>query len=311
VLAVFFYSWQTKQTELLVKSVQDAQSEIARQQFEGEKDRIAGKSAAQQQMMYAEKKDKEKRIDTLVTELVGRYRDSTIADVNAEPIDDWVSRPLVVSLFPLKINGHNSEAYQDVILSNIAEHFGASDRVRLVDRDLIDKLLEELNLSSSDLADKQTALRIGKLVGARFIVSGSVFSIGEEIKVSTKLIETETTSIVKTRTQSCTGPDSLSVLAEVISGELIGALVNKFPLQARIIGFADDSVVINIGKDHGMVKGTKLDVYQEQNIEGSNATIKKKVGTIEVKDVDKDVSTGSVLSKTVEFGKNMKLREVL
>ena len=247
----------------------------------------------------------------IILGLIGFFINKSINNKANEPIDEWVSRPLVVSFFPLKIQGNNSNAYQGMVLNNIAEYFETSNRVRLVDRELIGKLLEELKLSSSDVADNQTALRIGKLVGARFIASGSVLSIGKDIKVSMKLIETETTSIVKTRTQTCTGPDSLSTLTDEMSKELLDALISKFPLRARIIGFADNDVVINIGRNHGMVKDIKLNVYDEKKVEGSNKAMNIKVGTIEVRAVEGNVSTGTVISKTLELENNMKLGEGL
>ncbi len=49
-------------------------------------------------------------------------------------------------------------------------------------------------------------------------------------------------------------------------------------------------------------------------VEGSNATINTKAGTIEIKDVEDNVSTGTVLSKTVELEKkyeSWKVGEVL
>ena len=310
VSALLFFT-QARQTDVLVKSVQQTQTELAILQTEKNQDSFAEKKANQQKIIYAEQKDKEKRIDTLVAELAGKYREGTINNKANEPIDEWVSRPLVVSFFPLKIQGNNSNAYQGMVLNNIAEYFETSNRVRLVDRELIGKLLEELKLSSSDVADKQTALRIGKLVGARFIASGSVLSIGKDIKVSMKLIETETTSIVKTRTQTCTGPNSLSTLTDEMSKELLDALISKFPLRARIIGFADNDVVINIGRNHGMVKDIKLNVYDEKKVEGSNKAMNIKVGTVEVRAVEGNVSTGTVISKTLELENNMKLGEGL
>ena len=307
----FLFFRQTKQTEGPVESVRQTKTEPATQQAGKDLEQLALEKARQLEITASEQKEKEKRIDTLVAELANRFREGTITTGKNPPIDEWVSRPLVISLFPLKFIGKNNEIGRDMVPDQLAEFFGTSKRVKLVERELIDKLLEELKLSSSDLADNQTALRIGKLVGARFITSGSVFQIKEEVRLSIKLVETETTSIIITKSQTGKGPDSIPALAKTISRECIDALTSKFPLRARIVGFVDGGVVINIGKNHGMVKGTKLNVYLEKKVEGSNATINTKAGTIEAKDVEENVSTGTVLSKTVELEKNMKVGEIL
>lgn len=309
-LSLLFFK-QTKQTDVLVKSVHETQAELARQKAGRDRDNLAEQKAIQRQLTEVEKKDKNERIDALVAELASRFRDGTVTSDKDFPVDEWVSRPLVVSLFPLKISGKNINVNQDVILDQFVRSIETSNRIKLVDRDLIDKLLEELNLSSSDLADKQTALRIGKLVGARFIASGSIFSIGDDIRLSMKLIETETTSIIKTGSQTGKGTDSVPMLTESIAQEFLDALISKFPLRARIIGFAGDDVVINIGQIHGTAKNVMLNVYQEQKVEGPDVTIKVKIGTIKINNVDENVSTGVVLAKTAEFEKNMKLDEAL
>ncbi len=50
----------------------------------------------------------------------------------------------------------------------------------------------------SGLTDDDYALQTGKLLGAKYLLFGSLSKIGEQIKISCRLIETETSQIVYT-----------------------------------------------------------------------------------------------------------------
>ena len=71
----------------------------------------------------------------------------------------------------------------------------ASGRIAIVERAILDKLLGELKLSASDLTDPQIVLRIGKILAARLIATGSFTRFGNEGRFGIRVIETETTRI--------------------------------------------------------------------------------------------------------------------
>lgn len=50
----------------------------------------------------------------------------------------------------------------------------AGESLRVVERDRLARALQELELHSSPLADQETAVRLAKYVGARYLVSGSI-----------------------------------------------------------------------------------------------------------------------------------------
>jgi len=60
---------------------------------------------------------------------------------------------------------------------------------------MIDVLLNELKIASSDLANPATALKLGKIISARLITTGSIIRDAESVQVSIRVIETETSEI--------------------------------------------------------------------------------------------------------------------
>ncbi len=300
---------QTQQTEKLATSVQTTQDILVQQQAREEEDRLTAEKTQKQQMAIVENEKKGQRISGLVADLAQRYREGKMGTKGQAVMDEWTSRPLVISLFPLKTMGKDSSVSPDTVLLHFSELLGEESRLRLVDRELIDSLLEELQLSSSDLADKKTALRIGRLVGARFIASGNIFSIGKETRISMKLLETETSSIIKSASSTKKGAEFIQDQTASITGKLVEALTAQFPLRGKILGFVDEKVIVNIGKNHGVEKGVKFQVFQEKLVEGTNVKVKVKAGVVEVTDIDADTFMGTTLEKASPLEKEMKVEE--
>lgn len=315
-LIVFAFSqWNaSKQTDLLGKSLEQSkanQSAVLKNQ-----EAVLSK----QQQELAEQKaaiaseQKQGQVDNLVNELAKRYREGNIESGKKVPVDDWTSRPLIITLFPMEMKGTTKNTTIPETVSNLLNaQLVSNDRIKLVDRTLIDKLLEELKLSSSDLADPETALRIGKLVGARFIAKGSIFPIGEEMQLTLKLIETETTLMIKTIIKSAT-QSSLPDIAAEIAGELTESLKKQFPFKGKIISVEGENIIINLGRSHGISSDLQLKVYLEKEIKGTNKKIKAKIGTIEIRDIDDEVSTAVIISKAkkeINFVQGMKVAEIL
>jgi TolB-like protein len=67
--------------------------------------------------------------------------------------------------------------------------------VYLVDRSTMGKVVAEHELNLSGLVDPDQTIKIGKLVGARIIITGKVFSLDKQVFITAKLIGTETSLV--------------------------------------------------------------------------------------------------------------------
>jgi hypothetical protein len=73
-----------------------------------------------------------------------------------------------------------------------------SSRYRLVTRTQIAKVLQELKLGVTDLTDQTKAQQFGKMVGARFLISGSVVQLGPTMTIAAQIFAVETGVIRQT-----------------------------------------------------------------------------------------------------------------
>jgi TolB-like protein len=72
-----------------------------------------------------------------------------------------------------------------------------SERIRLVERDRLEAVLAELDLGKSKKVDPATAAKIGKLLGARYLVLGGYFDLMDALRVDARVVEVETGRVVK------------------------------------------------------------------------------------------------------------------
>src|SRR5262245_26364598 len=80
----------------------------------------------------------------------------------------------------------------DMLITDMA----SNANIRVVERERIQSLVTEQNLAKSQTIDPQTAIRLGKIVGAQYMVTGGFMSDGKGTYVLTaRAINVETSAI--------------------------------------------------------------------------------------------------------------------
>ncbi len=92
-----------------------------------------------------------------------------------------------------------SKGMAEMLINEIAQN----DAVRVVERDRLQPLLEEQNLQNSDRVDKETAVRLGKTLGARHMLMGSfVIDPNNNLRIDVRAVNTETSAVEYVKTVS-------------------------------------------------------------------------------------------------------------
>ncbi len=73
-----------------------------------------------------------------------------------------------------------------------------SDAFSMVERGLLNHVLDELSLSRSGLIDRQSAIKTGQLVAADTILCGTITAVGRFFDVNIRAIDAQTGRIMKT-----------------------------------------------------------------------------------------------------------------
>lgn len=169
---------------------------------------------------------KEKRIDELVATLIRNDRERQAAgeEESLVPLDG----PPTLVFLNIKTQGIR-EAEKEYILGGITDTLQRSRRVQVVEREVLDRLLEELKLSSSELADPTAALNVGRILSAQLISTGSILKEGREWQINLRLIETETTLIKGALVEIVRTGDKAEV-AERLGEKILEKVKASYPL---------------------------------------------------------------------------------
>jgi hypothetical protein len=147
--------------------------------------------------------------------------------------------------------------------AGLTDYVLQNSRVQIVERALLDSLLRELKLGSSDLADRRTALALGKILAARLILFGRIIYAGPETHVSMRLIETETGRIRAAISETIAAAVPVSMLSEKLAAQLTAKLDEHFPLRGKILNQKGQLYQINIGQSTGVEIGQRFSVVDE------------------------------------------------
>ena len=206
----------------------------------------------QQKVQLGKDREKQARIDELAKELLEKMKQPP----RALPSDGWTSRPLTLWIMDFDTRGYSlQEGEVRLVVTGISDNVLQHSRAQLVERALLDKVMQELQLGSSRLADRNTALALGKILAARLILSGQIIYAGPQTQISVRLIETETGRISAAFTETVGSAVPVSVLSQKLSDNLIVKLEKLYPLRGKIVNQSDSEVSINVGLNVGVRMG--------------------------------------------------------
>jgi hypothetical protein len=209
-------------------------------------------------------------IDGQVKELAQRFAHPLPRPPGSGAPDDWTSPVMAVSVLPfqdLSLPGTGGRIGLDTVLQQEVIRELQARGYTVVERRLLDKVLAEINLGSSALADPDTQVKLGQVLAARMIVSGVLSSQGTRLGASVRAIDTETTRLAMVRnepaeavpSQDSAGADPTR-LAALIAQDLATTLHQQYPLKGRIVEIDGDRAILNLGRKHGVSVGQNFNV---------------------------------------------------
>jgi TolB-like protein len=127
----------------------------------------------------------------------------------------------------------------DLLINDMASNAS----MRVVERDRIQSILQEQSLVQTKSIDPQTAVRLGKLLGAQYMITGGFMSDGKgTLLVTSRVISVETGAITNPVKLQSKGDDVLGLI-----GQLSTKLNTELKLPARSAAF-DRKPPANVGE---------------------------------------------------------------
>jgi TolB-like protein len=125
-----------------------------------------------------------------------------------------------------------SKGIQDILTNELAVNTG----IRVVERDQVQKILDEQKLSTSGAVDKETAVKVGKLLGVHHMVTGGfITDRAQNMNISVRVFNVETGEI-EFPTSGMNKIDNLFALVNSVAGKINKGL--KLPDIPKQLGDA-------------------------------------------------------------------------
>ena len=173
---------------------------------------------------------------------------------------------LVPTVAVLNFEARSRQAENEMVGKSVSEllfvNLLESGSVDLVERAELDKALDELHLSTVGLTTPESQLKLGQLVGAKILITGSVFEAGKKRYAIAKIIGTET-SRVKGCSVSGSGDymELVPELAEKVKSILEKDSAALLPKKATVFSAADTLATIK-GNGRKVYISVKEDIHQ-------------------------------------------------
>ena len=129
-----------------------------------------------------------------------------------------------VAVMPFSYSGANEEirplgrGFAQLVVTDLAK----SRQLRVLERDRMQAMLDEMRLSDSTRADPQSALRSGRLLRAARVVQGSLAEQGENLRVDAAVVDVATAGV----SASAGASDVLSRLFDLEKQLVFGIFAN-------------------------------------------------------------------------------------
>lgn len=137
------------------------------------------------------------------------------AEAQGQPRPQQDGRIYPTAVLRFEERGEGIKDYGSQVADILFAQLASDPHCYLVDRQDLDKILAEQAVNLSGVVRPDQAARVGQLTGAKLLVTGSVFQVGDHLYLVAKLVSTETSRVAGTSVKG--QADELASLAEKLA----------------------------------------------------------------------------------------------
>ena len=227
---------------------------------------------------------------------------------------EYEKTKIAVLDFELKGEGYETEDMGEIVAEWFITALVKEGRFDVIERSLLNKILEEQKLSISGIIDESTATQLGKLLGVKVIISGSVLKITSAMEVNARIIDVETASIIAAENVRSSTAERLKDLVDQMSVKIM----KHFPLEGYVVsrGPEENMITIDLGKYSGVKTGIEFTVFKEGKAikhpkTGEVLDVERtNLGRVVIVDVRDKIAKAQILDESftgaIQFGQRVK-----
>ncbi len=171
--------------------------------------------------------ERQRQIDAQVNELARRYRERRGGTGTATAAAAR-ERARTVWLLPIErtIAADTRTGFADALGVSLERAVEGLPNTHVVDREMLDRLLAELSLGTSAVADPKAALELGRLVSARYLLRSRLTRLDGVLMLNVRVTDVETTEVVMSESTVVSPestPDDVAAHAIALFDRQVGA----------------------------------------------------------------------------------------
>jgi len=151
------------------------------------------------------------------------------------------NKPIPSAILPFAERGSAVRGYGEKVSDLLFAALAEQPDIWLVDRQDLEKVMSEHELSASGMVDPAQAVKIGSLTGAKVLITGSVLDVDKDIRLIAKIIGTETTRVLGVSVGG-TPKSDIGPLVKELSVKVIETLRQKSALLVAPVEKREDRV---------------------------------------------------------------------
>jgi TolB-like protein len=152
---------------------------------------------------------------------------------------DGVDARPAIAVFPFVNGGSFGQDREDLsaleigIQQMLLTELAQNSSLRIVERSLLRDILAEQDLGASGRVDPQTAANLGRLVGARYIVTGQFTDLFGDFRMDGRIINVETGEVIRTEQVRARREALYDMLVDLAGRMTAGVNLPALPVAVR------------------------------------------------------------------------------
>ncbi len=227
-------------------------------------------------------------------------------------VADFQKTKIAVLDFQLQGKGYKTPDMGKIVAEWFITAFVNEGRFDVIERGLLTKIQKEQNINMTGTVDSNIATQLGKRLGVKVIISGSIMRFQDIIEINARIIDVESASIISAESIKGSSTTELRKLVRQMSEKII----KNFPLEGYIVNVGVDSIIIDLGKHVGVRRGMQFIVFKEGDVirhpkTGQILDVEKtETGIIEIISVNEKIAKANIIREkipgAIEYGQRVK-----
>lgn len=160
-----------------------------------------------------------------------------------------------------------SKGLADMLITDLSKFY----MLQVVERDRLESILNEQDISNTNRFDAATAVKIGKILGAEALLTGSYFEMAGNLRIDARIIDVETSAILKS--EGVTGKsETFFELEKALAKKILSGL--SIELKEGEDEYLRTTPANECGLQTGLRYSQALDMLDKGNVNEARSLLK-------------------------------------